>query len=54
MRLYHGSSQEIPQPDAAKSRRNLDFGQGFYTTSVKSQAETWALRFEGANRVVAS
>ena len=45
MRLYHGSSQEIPQPDVARSRRNLDFGQGFYATSVKSQAEVWALRY---------
>ena len=44
MRLYHGSSRRVQSPEVAKSRSNLDFGQGFYTTSIKSQAETWARR----------
>lgn len=44
MKLYHGSTLEISHPDVRKSRRNLDFGQGFYLTSIKKQAERWALR----------
>ena len=44
MRLYHGSSLRIPRPDVTHSRPNLDFGQGFYLTSIQHQAERWALR----------
>ena len=44
MRLYHGSTVEIPRPDVAHSRGNLDFGRGFYLTSLREQAERWALR----------
>jgi hypothetical protein len=28
----------------AKGRNNLDFGKGFYVTSIRSQAESWAVR----------
>ena len=44
MRLYHGSSCVVQSPDVARSRGNLDFGRGFYATSIKSQSETWARR----------
>lgn len=40
--LYHGSYTEVSAPLAKISRRNLDFGQGFYLTSLKQQAENWA------------
>ena len=40
--LYHGSYMEVQQPFAKAGRRNLDFGQGFYLTKLKEQAETWA------------
>lgn len=40
--LYHGSYTEIQQPLAKVGRRNLDFGQGFYLTKLKEQAEAWA------------
>ncbi len=40
--LYHGSYTEISAPLAKIGRRNLDFGQGFYLTSLKQQAENWA------------
>jgi hypothetical protein len=40
--LYHGSYTTIENPIAAKGRRNLDFGQGFYLTSLCHQAERWA------------
>lgn len=44
MRLYHGSSRVVQLPDVAKSRSNLDFGRGFYTTSIRGQPQTWARR----------
>lgn len=44
MRLYHGSDCVIKEPDISHSRRNLDFGSGFYATSYPKQAERWALR----------
>lgn len=40
--LYHGSYLEVPQPIAKAGRRNLDFGQGFYLTNIREQAEAWA------------
>jgi len=46
MILYHGSSKEIEKPDISFSRDNTDFGKGFYTTSIKSQAEKWTTRFK--------
>lgn len=44
MIVYHGSTLELPFPDAAHSQRYLDFGKGFYTTTYPEQAEKWALR----------
>lgn len=55
MRLYHGSTSVVNKPDVAFSRRNLDFGQGFYLTSYQDQAERWALRkarIEGGRPIV--
>jgi hypothetical protein len=44
MLVYHGSNIEIPAPDVAKGRKRLDFGAGFYTTTLAEQAEAWARR----------
>lgn len=44
MILYHGSTSEVTNPDVKHSFRNLDFGKGFYVTSVRKQAERWAKR----------
>lgn len=44
MRLYHGSSAVISNPRIGFSRANLDFGRGFYMTSIRPQAERWAKR----------
>ena len=44
MIVFHGSTLEIQKPDVLYSKRNLDFGRGFYVTSVKEQAERWAAR----------
>lgn len=44
MIVYHGSTSEVKKPDIGHSYRNLDFGQGFYVTTVRAQAERWAKR----------
>lgn len=44
MIVYHGSYEIVSRPDIQHSYRNLDFGKGFYVTSVKEQAERWARR----------
>ena len=44
MIVYHGSIEEVVKPEVNRSYRNLDFGQGFYVTTVKEQAERWAKR----------
>lgn len=44
MRVYHGSTLVVETPDVAHSYRPLDFGQGFYVTTVKDQAIRWAKR----------
>ena len=42
MKLYHGSCEIVKRPLVSMGRKNLDFGQGFYMTSVRKQAENWA------------
>ncbi len=44
MIVYHGSTVVVKNPDVLHSYRRLDFGRGFYTTTVKEQAERWAKR----------
>lgn len=41
MIVYHGSNMVVDHPDVNHSYRNLDFGRGFYVTTVKEQAEKW-------------
>lgn len=50
MIVYHGSTEIIKQPDVLHSYRPLDFGQGFYVTTVKEQAERWARRKAGLRK----
>ena len=40
--LYHGSYIEVKNPLVNVGRKNLDFGQGFYLTNIKEQAEAWS------------
>ena len=42
--LYHGSYISVPAPLTGVGRRELDFGPGFYLTSIRDQAERWARR----------
>ena len=42
MILYHGSYSFFEKIDLSKGRKFKDFGQGFYTTKIESQAQQWA------------
>ena len=44
MIVYHGSTVIVEKPDVDHSYRPLDFGKGFYVTTVEEQAERWARR----------
>ena len=35
MKLYHGSTVIVDKPLVSYGRDNLDFGKGFYTTSMQ-------------------
>lgn len=45
MILYHSSNEEVRTPDLNHSREYLDFGRGFYLTTLKDQAIKYADRF---------
>lgn len=42
MILYHGSNTIVETPQLIEQNRYLDFGNGFYTTTNKAQAENFA------------
>lgn len=46
MILYHGSHLEIQTPDLIHSRKNVDFGCGFYTTPLYDQAVKWCEKYK--------
>ena len=46
MRLYHSSNVSVEHPDIEHSRSYLDFGRGFYLTSLYEQAVRYAQRFK--------
>ncbi len=50
MIVYHGSNVVVDHPDVNHSYRDLDFGRGFYVTTVKEQAEKWARRKAGFSK----
>ena len=55
MIVFHGSYMAVNEIDLTKGRSNLDFGKGFYVTSIRSQAEYWAERtgkFHKTNGIV--
>lgn len=45
MEIYHGGYCEITRPEIIKGKYTKDFGQGFYCTLLKEQAERWAKRY---------
>jgi Neuraminidase (sialidase) len=54
--VYHGGSDVIKSIDLSRGRTDVDFGQGFYVTTLWEQAQRWAqrrsLRAKGKKAVV--
>lgn len=50
MILYHSSSVTVENPDIHHSREFLDFGKGFYLTTIHEQAIKYGDRFLRRNR----
>lgn len=54
--VYHGTNSLFETVMLNKSRNKRDFGIGFYTTTMKEQAEAWAenmfLRYGGSGKYV--
>ena len=44
MKLYHGTNIDFKDIDLTKSNKYKDFGQGFYLTDIRSQAEQLAIK----------
>ena len=40
--LFHGSYISVQAPLVKLGRKKVDFGQGFYLTNLRKQAELWA------------
>lgn len=49
MICYHGSDVMVDNPKILGSKRPLDFGDGFYTTTSEVQAKNWALKVSYRN-----
>lgn len=50
MLVYHSSTLSVEKPDISFSRNFLDFGKGFYLTTLYSQAVKYAERFKRRKR----
>ena len=46
MTVYHGSYAIVPEPKIIVGRNTKDFGEGFYCTVIREQAERWAKRYD--------
>ncbi|WP_291564552.1 DUF3990 domain-containing protein [Bacteroides sp.] len=46
MEIYHGSYTSVQTPEIIKGKFTKDFGEGFYCTELKKQAEKWARRYD--------
>ena len=46
MTVYQGGYQSVQQPEVRKGRNTKDFGDGFYCTIMKEQAQRWARRYD--------
>ena len=44
--LYHGSYCKEEKPEIITGKFTKDFGDGFYCTIIKDQAERWALKYD--------
>lgn len=55
MILYHGTNVDFAEIDIRKTQKHKDFGQGFYLTDIKDQAQHMAerkVRMLGGDAVV--
>ena len=54
MEVYHASTIVVEHPDTTHSRAFLDFGPGFYVTTMQSQAQKYGERFirRGRNAIL--
>lgn len=46
MTVYHGSYSAVKHPKIIKGKNANDFGEGFYCTVIREQAERWARRYD--------
>lgn len=46
MTVYHGSYASVKEPKLVQSKNTKDFGNGFYCTIIREQAERWAKRYD--------
>lgn len=46
MVVYHGSYIMVKEPHVKPGHNTKDFGNGFYCTVIKEQAERWAKRYD--------
>lgn len=47
MKIYHGSLEIVEYPMILPPNRTLDYGNGFYTTTSRQQAQEWVERRMG-------
>lgn len=50
MILYHGSLEQVKEPEIREANRALDYGSGFYTTTSEEQAILWVKRKLNKNK----
>jgi len=44
--VYHASYCKVEEPRVIKGKFTKDFGEGFYCTIIREQAERWAKKYE--------
>ncbi len=44
--VYHGGYTRIEKPKIVPGRNTKDFGEGFYCTVIREQAERWAKKYD--------
>ncbi len=44
--IYHGSYCKVENPEIKKGKYTKDFGNGFYCTILKEQAQRWARKYD--------
>lgn len=44
--IYHGSYCQVKDPSIIQGKYTKDFGEGFYCTILREQAEKWARKYD--------